>query len=283
MNMTETVTDTRAVPDMSMPESIDDATVSKSGAAVIINADDWGIDRATTGRTLDCFLKGAISSASAMVFMEDSERASDLAREHQIDCGLHLNLTAPFSAPPASSLLREHQRKLTSFLRSHRYASIVYHPFLASSFDYVVHAQLEEFERLYGSPAARVDGHHHMHLSANVVGQKLLPAGIIVRRNYSFAPGEKNALNRWYRARQDRRLARRHRMTDFFFSLPPLEPASRLEKIFNLAMHSNVELETHPINQNEFNFLTGEGLARYLCAVPVARGYHLLRDASMLA
>ena len=46
---------------------------------------------------------------------------------------------------------------------------MVYHPGLASSFEYVVKAQLEEYERLYGAPANRVDGHHHMHLCANVV------------------------------------------------------------------------------------------------------------------
>jgi len=266
-----------------MPESIDNQTSAISGAAVIINADDWGSDRETTDRTLDCLLKGAVSSVSAMVFMEGSERAAALARKHQIDCGLHLNLTTPFSATQTSSMLQEHQRKLTGFLRSHRYASVVYHPFLASSFEYVTRAQLEEFERLYGSPAARIDGHHHMHLCANVAGQRLLPAGIIIRRNFSFESGEKSALNRWFRARQDKRLAQRHRMTDFFFSLPPLEPGSRLEKIFNLALHSDVEVETHPINQDEFRFLTGEGLARHMRAVPVSRGYRLRRDASMLA
>ena len=41
-------------------------------ATVIVNADDWGRDVATSDRTLDCMLHGAISSVSAMVFMEDS-------------------------------------------------------------------------------------------------------------------------------------------------------------------------------------------------------------------
>src|SRR5213594_3601887 len=65
---------------------------------LILNADDWGRDRGTTGRILDCALRGAVSSVSAMVFMEDSERAAAIARERGIDAGLHLNFTTSFSA-----------------------------------------------------------------------------------------------------------------------------------------------------------------------------------------
>ncbi len=244
-------------------------------ASVIVNGDDWGRDRGNTDRSLDCVLRGAVSSVSAMVFMEDSERSAALAKEHDIDCGLHLNLTAFFSAPQSSSRLNDHQRKLSGFLRSHRLAPAIYHPLLANSFTYVVQTQLEEFERLYGSPARRIDGHHHMHLCANVVRQELLPAGTIVRRNFSFGPGEKGAINRWYRDRQDKRLAQRHRMTDFFFSLPPLEPRLRLKRIFTLALQFDVEVETHPVNAEEYHFLMNGELMGSLGAVEVARGYRL--------
>src|ERR1700758_5164513 len=44
---------------------------------LIINADDWGRDHETTQRILECTLRGTVSSASAMVFMEDSERAAE--------------------------------------------------------------------------------------------------------------------------------------------------------------------------------------------------------------
>lgn len=254
---------------------ISGVATSMSGAGIIINADDWGRDGETTDRTLECVLHGSVSSASAMVFMEDSERSAVLAFQHRVDCGLHLNLTTPFTAPQASSRLKEQQSKLAGFLRSHRFASVVYHPLLAGCFEYVTRAQLDEFERLYGIPPGRIDGHHHMHLCANVVGQKLLPAGTIVRRNFSFESGEKNAINRWYRARQDKQLARRHRMTDFFFSLPPLQPPSRLEKIFTLALRANVEAETHPIHPDEYRFLMGEEAIRHTGAVAVLQGYRL--------
>ena len=268
-----------------IPEALDDpAEASQStrndlrpqtGATIIVNADDWGRDVNTTDRSLDCVLRGAISSVSAMVFMEDSERGAVLARQHGVDAGLHLNLTTFFSTPQCPHQLVERQRKLAHFLRSNRLAPVVYHPGLAASFEYVVTAQLEEFERLYGSPANRVDGHHHMHLCANVFFQKLLPAGTIVRRNFSFGPGEKGYVNRCYRRWQDRGLAQRHRMTDFFFSLPPLEPRSRLKKIVDLANRCNVELETHPVNQEEYRFLVDGGLFSGTSKVRVAPGYIL--------
>src|ERR1700674_3520796 len=60
---------------------------------LIINADDWGRDYETTARTLECALRGTISSVSAMVFMQGSEQAAAIALERGIDAGLHLNFT----------------------------------------------------------------------------------------------------------------------------------------------------------------------------------------------
>ena len=246
-----------------------------AGAAVIVNADDWGRDNATTDRCLDCFLLGAVSSVSAMVFMEDSERAADLARHHGVDAGIHLNFTLPFSAAHCPARLKQHQERLSRLLSSHRFAPVLYHPFAAASFEYVVKAQLEEYERLYGAAARRVDGHHHMHLCTNVLMQELLPGGIIVRRNLSFARGEKGFFNRFYRHQQDRRLARRHRIADFFFDLQPLEPRRRLEEIFNLSERFDIEVETHPIHDEEYRFLADGELMRGAGEGAVARGYVL--------
>ena len=251
-----------------------DAT-APSGAGIIVNADDWGRDVATTGRSLDCVLRGAVSSVSAMVFMEDSERAAHLALLHRVDTGLHLNLTMPFYAPHSSSLLRAHQKKLSRFLTANRWAPLLYHPGLAGSFEYVVKAQLEEYERLYGAPANRVDGHHHMHLATNVVMQELLPDNIIVRRNLTFGPKEKGYFNRLYRRRQDLRLARRHRMADFFFDLQPLEPRRRLVDIFDLAASFDIEVETHPIREEEYRFLISEELFHCAGQAGVVRDYVL--------
>jgi hypothetical protein len=241
--------------------------------ALIINADDWGRDRDTTYRISDCASRGTISSVSAMVFMEDSERAATIARERNIDAGLHLNLTTSFWASGSPTRLIQHQERLSRYLRRHRLAQAFFHPGLASSFEYVVAAQLDEFKRLYGAEPSRIDGHHHMHLCSNVLLGGLLPAGTLVRRNFSFQPGEKSSLNRLYRQFADRILARRHQLTDYFFSLPPLSPAGRLQQIFSVARQFVVEVETHPVNQDEFQFLASGDIFSHLGDLAIAPRY----------
>ena len=242
---------------------------------MIINADDWGSDSATNSCTLKCVLNRVVSSVSAMVFMKGSEEGALLALQHGVAVGLHLNFTAPFSMSGCSSKLVEHQERCARFLESHRLAPVVYHPGLAASFRYVTEAQFDEFERIFGCRPDRVDGHHHMHLCANVLMGKLLPEGMIVRKNFSFRRGEKGPINRRYRHWQDRVLARHHRTTDLFFSLLPLNSRGRFEGISNLARRYDVEVETHPSNHEEFQFLMGGDLIRCIGEVKVSSGYRL--------
>lgn len=237
-------------------------SANRKGGLLIINADDWGLDRQTTDRILDCARMRRISSASAMVFMEDSERAAALSREAGMITGLHLNFTTPFSAMGCPKEVAERQRKIVASLRRHRFSGALYHPVLQRHFEYVAAAQLDEFQRLYGAPAARLDGHHHMHLCPNVLWAGLLPAGTTVRRSFSFGRSEKGPLNRFYRSLVDRILARRHVLTDFFFALAPLEPATRLQGIFSLASSVAVEVETHPAEPEEYKFLMSDDLLR---------------------
>jgi predicted glycoside hydrolase/deacetylase ChbG (UPF0249 family) len=244
-----------------------------------VNADDWGRDGETTQKILECIRRDAVSSVSAMVFMEDSERAAAMAREHKIDSGLHLNFTTPFSAAGSPARLVEHQQRLCTYLRRHRLAQAVFHPGLTSSFRYVVKVQLDEFHRLYGKAPERIDGHHHMHLCSNVLLGGLLPAGTLVRRNFSFQTGEKSSSNRLYRVMVDGILARRHRLTDYFFSLPPLSPADRLQQIFSLARQYVVEVETHPVNQDEFELLAGGAIFPWLGDLSIAPRFVVPRPA----
>src|SRR6266480_4217678 len=74
-------------------------SINSLDGVLIVNADDWGRDAETTARIAECVVPGGVSSVSAMVFMADSERAADTARERGIDAGLHVNFTTPFSAP----------------------------------------------------------------------------------------------------------------------------------------------------------------------------------------
>jgi chitin disaccharide deacetylase len=255
------------------PISVTNRTMNSYSGLLIVNADDWGRDPRTTSRILDCALRGAVSSVSAMVFMEDSERAATMARESGIDAGLHLNFTTPFSAPNCPALLRERQLELAAYLLRHSYARAVFQPWLVRSFEYVVAAQCEEFCRLYGAEPERLDGHHHMHLCANVLLGGLLPPGTLVRRHFSYEAREKALRNRLFRRFTDVVLARRHRVVDFLFSLAPLELPGRLRQIFSLARRFVVEVETHPLNPEEYRFLAGGEIFRWAENYQIARRF----------
>jgi hypothetical protein len=101
----------------------------------------------------------------------------------------------------------------------------------------------------------------------------LLPAGTIVRRNFSFRSREKSLVNRLYRKEVDRRLTRRHRLVDFLYNLLPLQPESRLQRIFSQAREAVVELETHPVNPDEYRFLTSGELLRQLGDISISRQF----------
>jgi len=222
---------------------------------LIINADDWGRSVVETDAALRCYKAGRLTSVSAMVFMEDSERAAELARENKVDAGLHLNFDESFTAKGCSGVLGEYQVKLARFLRRHKYAQLVYNPFLRQAFFYSYQAQAEEFVRLFGKPPSHIDGHHHMHLCANLLFGSMIPAGMKMRRNFSFWPGEKSLFNRVYRGLVDRWLARRYRLTDYFFDLTQCIEGKKLDRVAVLAKSSDVELMTHPVARAEAEYL----------------------------
>lgn len=240
---------------------------------LVVNADDWGRDRENTERILECHRVGTVSSVSAMLFMADSERSAELAREHGVDAGLHLNCTTEFSATNCPSRLLDHQHSLATYLSRSAMSRMVFHPGLIRSFEYVVAAQRDEFIRLYETAPQRFDGHHHMHLSANILLGGLLPSGTLVRRHFSYEPGEKAVRNGIFRRFTNLALARRHHVADYVFSLPPLRDVARLQRIFSLAQYSIVEVETHPINPDEYRYLSGGEIFRHAAPVRIARNF----------
>ena len=236
---------------------------------LIVNADDWGRSRADTDPALRCFREGRISSATAMVFMEDSARAADLAREVGIDIGMHLNLSQRFTTGVPARLQECHNR-IVHFLTRSKYALLLYHPFLREQFRYVYQAQADEFRRLYGKPPSHIDGHQHMHLCTNMLLDAIIPSGHKVRRSFSFWPGEKGALNRAYRCWVDRRLARMYRLTDFFCALSQLPRKERLARACGLARQANVEVMTHPAVAGEGEFLLSNDYMDILGDLPLS-------------
>jgi chitin disaccharide deacetylase len=229
-----------------------------------VNADDWGRDTDTTDRILSCYLDRRLHSASAMVFARDSERAAQLAREHELPVGLHLNFTHELNF--GTGKLKAQHRALSAYLNRNKINQLVFNPLLVRSFQYVFAAQWEEFARLYGSEPTRLDGHDHMHLCMNMLLRSPLQRGLKVRRNFTFRPGEKNPLNRLYRCLVDRWLSSRFRVADHFFSLIPIEQ-KRLAQILELASSTDIELMVHPGRDNEYGFLMSEDWAALISGV----------------
>ena len=222
---------------------------------LIINADDWGRSGLETDAARACYEKEAVTSVSAMVFMEDSQRAATIAREGGIATGLHLNLSEEFTGPGVPREITNAQKSIARFLCLNKYALIIYHPLLRWDIRRVWKAQSDEFARLYGQGPTHVDGHQHMHLCSNMLFDQVLPAGLKVRRSFSFWPGEKSVLNRMYRLWVDQKLARRYRLTDYFFALPQCIGSGNLPRVLDLARSSNVELMAHPVHADESGFL----------------------------
>jgi chitin disaccharide deacetylase len=225
---------------------------------LIINADDFGRSATETDAALGCYQKGRVTSVSAMMFMEDSERAAKLAKQNDFDVGLHLNFDEPFTGGNSPAELGEYHGRTVRYLMGNKYTQLVYNPFLRREFAYSYEAQAAEFVRLYRKPPSHIDGHHHMHLCANILLSKIIPAGMKIRRNFSFWPGEKSLLNRTYRGLVDRWLARRYQLPDYFFDLTQCLQGKKLDRVAVLAKTSNVELMTHPVVDPEAEYLMSD-------------------------
>jgi predicted glycoside hydrolase/deacetylase ChbG (UPF0249 family) len=229
---------------------------------LIINADDFGRTRLATDRILASYRHGSVTSASAMVFMEDSERAAELAGENGLDTGLHLNFTERFTGQVRIPRVVEQQEQIARFLGKNSYAQLIYHPGLRKQFRNVFQAQLEEYQRIFGKAPSHYDGHHHMHLCANMLLDRIIPPGAKVRRSFTFFPGQKSSVNCAYRWLVDKWIRRKHRTTDFLFNLPDCIRFEGFVRVVDFANNANVELETHPEKDAELDWLLGDVFAK---------------------
>lgn len=227
---------------------------------LIVNADDLGRSGAETDAAMTCYRKGRITSLSAMVFMEDSERAAALAIDEGVeDIGLHLNFSQRFTGDVGEGPMRERHENVVQFLSLGKYALILYNPVLHGDFLFDYNSQLIEYQRLYGKPPSHFDGHQHMHLCTNMLLSGVVPTGARVRRSFSSRAGEKGFVKRSYRSVVDKWLARRYRLTDFFFSLGHNLDVGRMRRIHVLAQNAMVELMAHPVRPAEYSFLMSDG------------------------
>src|SRR5262245_38160381 len=117
---------------------------------LIVNADDLGRSKVATDAVMSCYANGRVTSASAMVFMKDSERAAATALGEGLDVGLHVNFSEEFSAKVVPDQVRRGHARIRRFLRTNKYALLMFNPVLVRHFELVFASQLAEFIRLYG-------------------------------------------------------------------------------------------------------------------------------------
>ena len=235
---------------------------------LFINADDLGLNVESIVNTAQCYEARSVTSASLMVFMNNSLRASTWAMSSGIETGLHLNLTEPFDKPKLPQRLSDYHHEVIKYYRKGAYSGLLYNPLLKNKVDYVFKAQYDEYCRLFDAEPLKMDGHHHLHLSMNIILNNLIPKGMIVRRNFSFKRTEKNMFNRAYRNFIDAWLRTRYRCTDTFFSIKPLENLQRLRKIVQLSQYSDVEIAVHPADGSEYLFLLGSRFNEIIKDIP---------------
>jgi len=222
---------------------------------LIVNADDWGINRVATDRILDCYKNCRLTTVSAMVFLDDSERSAELALKYELEVGLHLNFTLPLKSCNNLGSLHIRQERISKYLLNNKYYQLLYNPFMKNDFEYVFNAQWEEFTRLYKKPPVHVNGHHHMHLCSNMLAGRLIPRNSKVRKSFSFFEHEKNPFNRFYRNCVDWCINQRYICTEYFFSIAPIFDKARLRRIVNLSKEYDVEIMVHPEKEEEYGYL----------------------------
>jgi predicted glycoside hydrolase/deacetylase ChbG (UPF0249 family) len=236
---------------------------------LIINADDWGRTVEETDATLVCLDLKRVTTVSAMVFMQDTRRAAEIARNRALDAGLHLNLCEKYLQTELPDYVRLTQARVVGFLSLSKYALLLYHPFLRDSFRFSYQIQTSEFNRLYGQPPCFINGHKHNHLSTNMLIDGIMPLGQRVRRTFSFQPGEKGVLNRAYRVWINKWIKKRYVTTDHMFSLRYCLLKDKMREVADLARTSKVELVVHPGNPTEFEYLTGDQFPKDFAGTPL--------------
>ena len=227
-----------------------------AGGLLIINADDWGLDRPCTDAILRCVEAGAVTSTSAMVFMADSQRASRLARG--VPAGLHINLTEPFTGSGVDAALRRRQGRLVDYFAGPKWRRWGLSPALFAEIELCIAEQLAEFRNLYGREPSHFDGHQHIHQSLGVLAARTIPTAAKMRPSLTFSPGEKWWPNRAYRSLLNRALRTRFRAPRYLFSIADMHPAlggSALEEKLALSSGSAVEVMTHPAWDDELAVL----------------------------
>ena len=210
-----------------------------------------------------------------MVFMRDSDRAAASVPAAGLEIGLHMNFSLPFTAKEVPQKLREQQERLALYLTKSRVSGAILNPLLTDSFEFVFSSQKKEFFRLYSRLPDFYNGHHHVHLCANMLARHLIPRGARVRQTFTCEPRKGGLIRRFYRRALSRYIAKRFVSTDSFFGIEPIRDQKRLGHIIGRAAHEDVEIEVHPENDIEMEYLLSERFQSLIGSIQLGGFLHL--------
>lgn len=225
---------------------------------LIVNADDFGLDHQSTDAILERFRAGSITSATALVWMSDSERAAELGTRAGLPVGLHLNLIEAFSGADVPDDVAATQRRVVDRMRSGGTRALLYDPRWSSEFERCISDQLRRFQELYGRLPTHIDGHRHMHLALNALFARALAPIARCRRAVNRLPTESPAYKQFGRAMLSQLVRLRFFTTSWCYSLGPLYPSlggAGIEEKLALADRTSLELIVHPGYQDELEVL----------------------------
>ena len=237
---------------------------------LIVNADDWGLRPEVTDAIAECWRAGAVTSASAMVEMEDSARAFELAAVLGLPLGLHLNLTTLFTAAGIECERRERQARAVAYFEGPPRRRLFFDPRARGLLDACVADQLGAFATISGTVAAHADGHQHVQVCPTVLATPALGRVRSLRRAHAFVAGSHDPAKAAYRRLVNFGLRRRFRSV-LFVSLRDLHPelgGVGLERLAVLARDRDVEVMVHPAWDDEREVLLSAAWAKLMEDLP---------------
>ena len=120
---------------------------------VILNADDFAFNAATSRGIVTLAQQGRLSATSAMTlsprWTQDAPALAEL--RGQLDVGLHLDWTSPFA------IAAGHGRSLPRAM-----LTAILGGFNASQARQIITQQLDAFEQVWQAPPSHIDGHQHI-------------------------------------------------------------------------------------------------------------------------
>lgn len=235
-------------------------TDTRSTELLIVNADDYGYGVGETDAILAAHRAGAITSATAMVWMQDGLRAGELAASTTLNLGLHLNLIEPYSDPRVPPEVAAVQRRIVQRIRAAGPRAFLYHPGWAADFTRCIADQLAAFRTVYRREPTHVDGHQHWHLVPNALFSPALITVTRARRPVNRPRIHSTPAKEAVRTAQAALVRTRFTTTRRCLSIRALAPAlggTGLGEALSTARRGSVEIMVHPGWADEQAILLG--------------------------